>query len=172
MTGDAKKNVENKGAAAEQVALNTWCLPKENQNLRDRLAQQMDTKEWLSTVDRCGGGDSDRAAVAARLTELLQPVPLWTPHALVALLEREANSLAETGRTPGRAPTRGRAERTQEAEAEPTGAAEVGAEAERRSRSCRMGRRRRRRRMFAPAAATAAGGCASGIRTSASRAAR
>jgi hypothetical protein len=130
MTGDAKKNVENKGAAAEQVALNTWCLPKENQNLRDRLAQQMDTEEWLSTVDRCGGGDSDRAAVAARLTELLQPVPLWTPHALVALLEREANSLAETGRTPGRAPTRGRAERTQEAEAEPTGAAEVGAEAE------------------------------------------
>ena len=27
MTGDTKKNVENKGAATEQVALNKWCHP-------------------------------------------------------------------------------------------------------------------------------------------------
>ena len=28
MTGDTKKNVENKGAATEQVALNKWCHPR------------------------------------------------------------------------------------------------------------------------------------------------
>ena len=27
MTRDTKKNVENKGAATEQVALNKWCHP-------------------------------------------------------------------------------------------------------------------------------------------------
>ena len=33
MTGDTKKNVENKGAATEQVPLNKWCHPKEVRNM-------------------------------------------------------------------------------------------------------------------------------------------
>ena len=62
-------------------------LQQENLKLRNRLAQQTDTVEWAQTVEKLGG---DQTEVAKHVRDLTQPMPLWTPDALEALLQREA----------------------------------------------------------------------------------